>query len=83
MAAHRNSYKREPSNNNCSLFRLFIKKHYENLSENFATLKITLKNNIKQSFTENDTETMPLLLRDCKKPLTYHNFNQTIYHLKF
>ena len=66
MAAHRDSYEREPSYNNRSLFRLFVRKHYENVSENFATLKITLKNNIKEGFTENGTETMPLLLRNAK-----------------
>ena len=38
----------------------------ENHTENFATLKITLKNNIKEGFTENYTEKRPLLFRNAK-----------------
>ena len=38
----------------------------ENHTENFATLKITLKNIIKEGFTENYTEKRPLLFRNAK-----------------
>ena len=38
----------------------------ENHTENFATLKITLKNNIKEVFTENYTEKRPLLFWNAK-----------------
>ena len=38
----------------------------ENHTENFATLKITLKNDIKEGFTENYTEKRPLLFRNAK-----------------
>ena len=55
----------------------------ENYTENFATLKITLKNNIKEGSTENYTEKRPLLFRNAKKRLTYHIFIQTKYHFKY
>ena len=52
-------------------------------TENIATLKITLKNNIKKKgFTENYTEKRPLLFRNAKKRLPYHIFIQTKYHFK-
>ena len=38
----------------------------ENHTEKFAALKITLKNNVKESFTENYTEKRPLLFRNAK-----------------
>ena len=38
----------------------------ENHTENFATLKITLKNIIKESFTKNYTEKRLLLFRNAK-----------------
>ena len=38
----------------------------ENHTENFATLKITPKKNIKESFTENYTEKRPLLFRNAE-----------------
>ena len=54
----------------------------ENHTENFAALKITLKNSIKEGFTENYTEKKPLLFRNAKNQLTYHIFIQTKYHFK-
>ena len=36
----------------------------ENHTENFAALKITLKNNIKEGFTKKYTEKRPLLFRN-------------------
>ena len=49
-----------------SLFKITWKFVAENHTENFAALKITLKNNIKEGFTENYTEKRPLLFRNAK-----------------
>ena len=38
----------------------------ENYTEKFGTLKLTLKNNIKEGSTENYTETIPLLFRNAR-----------------
>ena len=38
----------------------------ENLTENFAALKITLTNNIQEGFTENYTEKRALLFRNAE-----------------
>ena len=42
--------------------KLFAEKY----TENFGTLKLTLKNNIKEDSTENYSETIPLLFRNAK-----------------
>ena len=39
--------------------------------------------NIKEGFTENYTETMPVLFRNAKNLLTYHISIQTKYHFQF
>ena len=39
----------------------------ENYTENFATLKITLKNNIKEGFTENYIEKKAFVIQEFKK----------------
>ena len=56
----------------------------ENHTENFATLKITLKNNIKEGLTENYTEKRPLLFRNAKNGLliTFLSKLNTILNIK-
>ena len=63
--------------NQCTLWKFVAENH----TENVATLKITLKNNIKEGFTEIYTKGL-LLFRNAKKRLTYHIFIQTKYHFK-
>ena len=46
----------------------------ENYTEKFDTLKLTMKNNIKQDSTENHTETIPLLFRNEKKTVSLPHF---------
>ena len=41
----------------------------ENHTQNFDTLKLTLKNSIKGGLTENFTEKLPLLFRNAKNRL--------------
>ena len=52
----------------------------ENYTAKFDTLKLTLKNNIKEDSTENHTDTIPLLFRNAKNryPTTFLSELNTI-----
>ena len=45
-----------------------------NQLKHFGTLKITLKNNVKESFTETPHWNDAFVIQECKWTLTYHIF---------